>query len=51
MRIVSAAHPDLAKAALELLQNEQWQPARVRGVAFEVPFTEQINFVLHLPEP
>jgi TonB family protein len=50
MRIVSAAHPDLAKAALELLRNEQWQPARVRGLAFEVPFREQIEFVLRLPE-
>jgi hypothetical protein len=50
MRIVFAADPDLVKAALELLQNEQWQPARVRGVAFEVPFKQQINFVLRLPE-
>src|SRR6185436_19232403 len=33
MRVVSAPHTDLAKAALELLQNEQWQPARVHGVA------------------
>jgi beta-lactamase regulating signal transducer with metallopeptidase domain len=51
MRVVSAPDPALATAALEMLAEEVWKPAYVRSVPVEVPFREEINFVLRLREP
>jgi beta-lactamase regulating signal transducer with metallopeptidase domain len=48
MRVVSAPYPELAKAAVAMLSEEVWKPAYVRGVPVEVPFREQIDFVLRL---
>ena len=50
MRVVSAPHAELAKAAIAMLAEEVWKPAYVRGVPVEVPFREQIDFVLRIPE-
>jgi len=51
MRVISAPDPALAKAALAMLAEEAWKPAYVRSVPVEVPFREEINFVLRLREP
>jgi len=46
MRIVSASDPRLGAAALDMLREERWKPASVRGVPVEVPFRIQIEFIL-----
>lgn len=46
LRVASSAHPELAKAGLEALKDMQWEPARVRGVAVEVPLSVTIEFML-----
>jgi TonB family protein len=47
LRVVSHVHPALASAALEAVQAERWDPARVRGVAIEVPLRMTIDYILH----
>jgi hypothetical protein len=51
MRVISAPDRALAQAALAMLAEEAWKPAYVRSVPVEVPFREEIKFVLRLPEP
>lgn len=46
MRVLSTTDPRLAPAALQLLGAQQWKPAYVRGVPLEVPFREEVDFVL-----
>ena len=48
IRVVSAGHPDLAKAAVAAVREDRWEPARVRGVAVEVPFSFRFEYVLQL---
>jgi hypothetical protein len=46
MKVVSATHRDLAQAAVDWLSAEFWEPGRIRGVAFDVPFHFLIRYVL-----
>jgi TonB family protein len=46
LRVVSAGHPELAKAAVAALKELQWEPARIRGVAVEVPLSLTIEYKL-----
>jgi TonB family protein len=42
-RVVSAAHPELERAALETVARMKWDPARARGAAVDVPMTVTIE--------
>jgi TonB family protein len=48
LQVISADHPELEKAALMALQEERWEPARVRGVAIEVPLRVTLEYRLAL---
>jgi TonB family protein len=43
LRVVSG-HPELAAAALAVLRERQWEPARVRGSAVEVPMHAEFRY-------
>lgn len=45
VRIVSAAHPALASAALTALESQRWEPARVGSTAVEVDFVLDLHFI------
>ena len=45
LRIVSAAHPALASAALTALESQRWEPARVGSTVVEVDFVLDLQFV------
>lgn len=51
MRVVSSDHPELGPAAIGVLQDLQWEPARVRGVAVEYPLSVTIKFSLRPDSP
>jgi TonB family protein len=44
LRIVEPVHPDLATAAEVIVRNWRREPARVRGVAVEVPIRMTVDF-------
>ena len=44
VRIVEPVHPDLASAAEVIVRNWRREPARVRGVAVEVPIRMTVDF-------
>jgi TonB family protein len=44
LRVVSG-HPDLARAAVALVKEQQWEPARVRGLAVDVPLRVEVEYV------
>jgi hypothetical protein len=46
LKVVSATDGELAKAAVDTLSLEFWEPGRIRGVPFEVPFRFLIRYVL-----
>ena len=48
LRVATADHPELAKAALAALEQERWHPARVRGVPIEVPLRATLEYRLTL---
>lgn len=45
LRVVNAAHPDLAQAALDGAARARWDPARIRGTLVEVPAQLTFEFV------
>jgi TonB family protein len=45
LRVVSG-HPDLARAAVALVKEQQWEPARVRGIVVDVPLRVEVEYVL-----
>ena len=45
LRVAEAAAPELAAAAVAALQNQRWEPARVRGVPLEVPLRLTLQYV------
>ena len=47
--VASADNPELAKAAVARVKSDRWEPARVRGVAVQVPFNFKFEYVLRLP--
>jgi beta-lactamase regulating signal transducer with metallopeptidase domain len=46
IRVVSATDPELARAALSIVSEERWEPARVRGAPLEVPLRVTVVFRL-----
>ncbi len=50
LRIVSAAHPALADAALAALEAQRWEPARVGSTVVEVGFVLDLQFVRRAAE-
>jgi TonB family protein len=46
LRVVSAAHPDLAQAALDGAAQARWEPARIRGTLVEVPAQLTFEFTV-----
>ena len=50
LRIVSAAHPALASAALTALESQRWEPARVGSTIVEVDFVLDLHFVRSEPQ-
>jgi hypothetical protein len=46
MKIVSSTHRELSQATVDALAAEFWEPGRIRGVAFEVPFRFLIRYTL-----
>ena len=48
--VASADNPELANAAVTVVQRDRWEPARVRGVAVQVPFNFKFEYVLRLPK-
>jgi beta-lactamase regulating signal transducer with metallopeptidase domain len=45
LRVVSAAHPALASAAVATLEDTRWRPARVRSKPVEVPLRVTFEYV------
>ena len=48
LRVTAADHVELATAALAAVEQERWEPARVRGVAIEVPLRVTLEYRLSL---
>jgi TonB family protein len=48
LRVVAADDAELATAALAAIEQERWEPARVRGVAIEVPLRVTLEYRLSL---
>ena len=48
IRVTTADHVELATAALAAIEQERWEPARVRGVAIEVPLRVTLEYRLSL---
>lgn len=48
--VASADNPELANAAVARVKSDRWEPARVRGVAVQVPFSFKFEYVLRLPK-
>ena len=46
LRVVSAAHPDLAQAALDGAAQARWEPARIRGTLVDVPAQLTFEFTV-----
>jgi len=46
IRVVSATAPELAQAALSMVREERWEPARVRGTPLEVPLRVTVVYRL-----
>jgi beta-lactamase regulating signal transducer with metallopeptidase domain len=46
IRVVSAPDPELARAALSVVGEERWQPARIRGAPLEVPLRVTVVYRL-----
>ena len=44
LRVTAADHVELANAALAAIEQERWEPARVRGVAIEVPLRVTLEY-------
>src|SRR5262245_17206385 len=45
LHVVSSAHDDLSAAALAIVQEQRWEPARVQGVAIDVPLRMRVRFM------
>jgi hypothetical protein len=45
LRVLSG-QPDLATPAIALLEEQHWEPARVRGIAVGVPMRAEIEYIL-----
>ena len=46
LKVVSSTQRELAKAAVDTLSLEFWEPGRIRGIPFEVPFRFLIRYVI-----
>ena len=51
MRVASAGHLELAKAAVAFMRDEQWEPARVQGVTVAVACPMEIVSSLRPKQP
>jgi hypothetical protein len=46
--VTASDHVELTKAALVAVQQERWEPARVRGMNIEVPLRVALEYRLNL---
>jgi TonB family protein len=47
LHVTAPVYPDLATAAIEAVSAARFEPARLNGIAVEVPLTVTIEFRLH----
>ena len=45
LHVVSSPHDDLSAAALAIVQEQRWEPARVQGVSIDVPLRMRVRFM------